>query len=145
MITHEIHVCHESIFREQQNKLKEVSSKDTQVVCYASFGAQVLPIVKRHKIQLVLSGHDHNLQHIANATNINEVDYVISGAGGVPRYIYRPGSADYLISRGFVIRYFGYVHGFTGLTFTADQLTVQFIDSDGNVGHSFTRGLSTEP
>jgi hypothetical protein len=106
---------------------------------------QIIPIVKRRKVQLVVSGHDHNLQHIANATNINEVDYVISGGGGVTRHLYRPANAQYLIDRGFVIRYYGYLHGFVGFEFTADRVTAEYVDSNGNMVYTFSRGISTEP
>jgi tartrate-resistant acid phosphatase type 5 len=105
---------------------------------------QVVPILKFNKVQLFLSGHDHNLQHIQNATNVNEIDYVISGGGGRGLHAYNPDSATVLINRGFVIKLFAYVHGFVDLEFTADTVSAQYIDGNGIHVYSFSRGRSTE-
>jgi hypothetical protein len=106
---------------------------------------QVVPILKKHKVQLLFSGHDHNLQHIGNATNINEIDYVISGGGGRSLYTYNSAAAESLIKSGFVIGYFGAIHGFNYLEFSATDVTVSFISATGDLNYSFKRSVSTEP
>jgi hypothetical protein len=95
-------------------------------------------------VQLLLCGHDHNLQHIQNATNVNEIDYVISGGGGRGLHAYNPDSATVLINQGLVIKLFAYVHGFVDLEFTADTVTAQYFDVNGTLAYSFSRGRSTE-
>jgi len=108
--------------------------------------ADVDPILKRNNVHLLLSGHDHNLQHIGNATNINGVNYIISGGGGRGLYRYSASSANTLIQRGFVIGFFGYNWGFVDLEFTATQVTATYIDGiTGDTLYSFTRGVSTTP
>jgi len=109
----------------------------------ATIEGQVLPILKRHKVQLLLSAHDHNFQHIQNATNILEIDYVISGGGGRGINNVDNGKVNELISRGLRVPYFGFHYGFTDLSFTADQLTVRFVNTDGTIPYQFTRGRST--
>jgi tartrate-resistant acid phosphatase type 5 len=104
---------------------------------------QVVPIVKKHKIQLFLSGHDHNLQHIRNATNVNDIDYVISGAGGRALYGYSSSAGNSLINQGFSIGFFGSSYGFTDFEFTADQVTFNHVDLNGKIIYTFTRSVST--
>jgi hypothetical protein len=105
----------------------------------------VVPILKRNRVQLLLSGHDHNLQHIGNATNVNEIDYIISGGGGRGLYNYNNNAGNSLIQSGFVIGYFGYTHGFNYMEFSATSVTVRYITVNGDEPYSFTRGVSTEP
>ena len=104
-----------------------------------------MPIFQRHGVQVYLAGHDHNLQHIRNATEPNDIDYVISGGGGRGLYEYDAGNAQALNEMGMTVEYFGYLYGFTSLHFNHEQLHVQHVDIDGNVVYSFTRSVSTEP
>jgi tartrate-resistant acid phosphatase type 5 len=104
---------------------------------------KVVPIIKKYKVHLFLSGHDHNLQHIHNATNVNDVDYVISGAGGRSLYNYSNSAGNSLINQGFSIGYFGYTYGFTDFEFAAHQVTFNHVDLNGNVVYTFTRSVSS--
>jgi hypothetical protein len=106
---------------------------------------QVLPIAKRYGVQLLLSAHDHNFQHIQNATNPNEIDYVISGGGGRGINNVDTAKLNNLIARGLRVPYFGFHYGFTDLVFTADQLTVRFVNTDGTIPYQFSRVRSTSP
>jgi hypothetical protein len=45
------------------------------------------PLFARHRVRLVLSGHDHNYQRFAP---VRGVTYVVDGGGGAPLYSLRP-------------------------------------------------------
>ncbi|GIW72579.1 MAG: hypothetical protein KatS3mg102_2121 [Planctomycetota bacterium] len=50
--------------------------------------AHIVPVLERHRVHLVLSGHDHNYQRFAP---IGGVTYVVTGGGGVKLYPVEPG------------------------------------------------------
>jgi len=50
---------------------------------------KLLPIMERHKVDVYVCGHDHNLQHLRDVDG-DSLDFVVSGAGGAPLYAYRP-------------------------------------------------------
>jgi tartrate-resistant acid phosphatase type 5 len=122
-------------------KARSVLTAQDNVVLFTV--VQVVPIVKRHGVQLMLCGHDHNLQHIQSVDNPNEVNYFISGAGGRGLYALNQDNADYLSGRGLAVGYFGFTHGFSYLEFSATAATVSNIDSNGFVAYRYTRGVST--
>ena len=41
---------------------------------------QVLPIMKRHNVDVYLTGHDHNLQHWTTRGNPSGIDHIVTGA-----------------------------------------------------------------
>jgi hypothetical protein len=106
---------------------------------------QVVPICKNRGVHALVSGHEHNLEHIQNATNPNEIDYVISGGGGRGLYYYSSSAEAALQQRGLKVSYFGEHYGFVDMDFSATQLTVRYVDENGNTVYSFTRGRSTAP
>jgi len=48
--------------------------------------------MERHKVDVYVCGHDHNLQHLRNVKG-DGLDFVVSGAGGAMLYAYRPDNA----------------------------------------------------
>jgi 3',5'-cyclic AMP phosphodiesterase CpdA len=84
----------------------------------------VAPIVERHQVQLVLSGHDHDYQR---SVPINGVTYVVSGAGSGTR---RTGEASFT-AESFSSRHFLDVSVF------ADRLVVRAVNHDGRVADEF--------
>lgn len=85
------------------------------------------PLFTDKRVSLYLSGHDHNLQHLR--VQGMHPDFIISGGGGASRYEV----AD--SGRGFSMQ----TRGFNHIHVTEDLLTVQYINSDGNLVHAFER------
>ena len=40
---------------------------------------QVLPIMRRHKVDFYLTGHDHNLQHWRSKEDFADVEHIVTG------------------------------------------------------------------
>lgn len=45
---------------------------------------ELLPLFRKHRVDLYLSGHDHMLQHLREQGEVKSTDFVISGGGGYP-------------------------------------------------------------
>lgn len=89
----------------------------------------IVPIVTRHHVQLVLSGHDHDYQR---SNPIDGVVYVVSGAGSGSR---RTGE------EWFTAVSWAEMH-FLDLAVVGDRLVVRAIDRDGKVFDEFTLDAS---
>jgi hypothetical protein len=86
------------------------------------------PLFDKYKVDLVVAGHDHDLQHLEVAPHFPS--FVMVGGGGAGT---RPMRVD---ARGpFSKRTFG----FGALEFTPERLTVSIVDPDLNDLHTFTR------
>jgi len=85
----------------------------------------VVPILERHGVQLVLSGHDHDYQR---SEQIDGITYVVSGAGSGTR---RTGEAD------FTAESFAWPH-YLDLAVYPDRLVGRSVGADGTVGDEFT-------
>ena len=48
-----------------------------------------MPICEANHVDIMLTGHDHNLQHIVRH-DVVDLDYVVTGAGGRSSYAYDP-------------------------------------------------------
>jgi hypothetical protein len=90
--------------------------------------ADVDPLLRRHKVDLYLSGHDHDLQHLE--FDEHPTSFVISGAGG---------------ARARPVKYKGRgqfgraVYGFTHLELRRDRLAVRHVDANGARLYAFTK------
>ena len=78
---------------------------------------QLAPILERHGVQLVLSGHDHDYQR---STTMDGVNYVVSGAGSGTR---RTGRSD------FTAESFAWLH-FTDIGVYEDRMVVRSVSED---------------
>jgi diadenosine tetraphosphatase ApaH/serine/threonine PP2A family protein phosphatase len=78
------------------------------------------PLLRRHKVDLYLCGHDHDLQHLEFKGH--PTSFVVSGAGGA-----RARPVTYR-GRG---RFGRAVYGFTHLEVRCDRLAVRHIDANG--------------
>lgn len=83
--------------------------------------ADVKPFLERHGVQLFLSGHDHDLQHIV----VGPVTYVCTGAGSETRPVSAIAGTQFITDRS----------GFTAFRIEGDTLAVDFIDYTGAVLH----------
>jgi tartrate-resistant acid phosphatase type 5 len=80
------------------------------------------PLLDRHKVQVYLSGHDHDMQHIL----VDGVHYLVSGSGSKTR------STGKIDSTLFAASELGFLNG----TLISGRLEVRFIGIDGAVLHS---------
>lgn len=78
------------------------------------------PVFVRHRVQLVLSGHDHDYQR---SVPLAGVTYVVSGGGATTR---RTGE------RSFTAVSYATPH-FTDISFLADRLVLRAVNRDGRV------------
>ncbi len=79
------------------------------------------------RVSLYLAGHDHTLQHL-RAEGMGP-DFIVSGGGGAGRHDVKESD------RGFSMK----TRGFSHIHVTGDKLTVQYINTDGELIHSFER------
>jgi len=98
----------------------------------------LVPGAEAFGADLMLCGHDHNLQHIAKRTN-RDVDYIISGGGGRGLYAFSSSSNNTLSNQGFDTLYFGHHNGFVILDITAQRIVSDFFDSAGILQYAFIR------
>jgi hypothetical protein len=90
------------------------------------------------RADLMLSGHDHNLQWLQPDGTCAGTELIVSGAGAKPKSLRSPNSAFYNQT------YFQAAQlGFVYFVVTPQQLTAEFIGADGSV--LFTRTLTKTP
>jgi tartrate-resistant acid phosphatase type 5 len=86
------------------------------------------PLLRRHRVDLYLCGHDHDLQHIEFRNH--PTSFVVSGAGGARAREVRERK------RGAFARS---IYGFTHLEIARDRMTVRHVDANGGQLHAFTK------
>ena len=100
--------------------------------------SQVVPLCQKYGVDVLLSGHEHNLDHITKTVD-RDIDYVISGGGGRGLYNKIAANERILNNRGLQVDYFGYIYGFVAFDFTPTSMLVEYVDEDGNIVYSFSR------
>ena len=98
----------------------------------------MVPLCKQYGVDVLLSGHEHNLEHITK-TGGGEMDYVISGGGARLLYTFNSAAEQTINSWGYQVDYWGYVYGLVSFDFTPTSMLVEFIDDNANVVYSFDR------
>jgi acid phosphatase len=83
---------------------------------------QVLPILRKHEVPLYVCGHDHILQHLRH----DGMDFVICGGGAKHRDVEQ--RDDAVFGAGSL--------GFVSVTVIAQDLRINFIDSNNTVLHT---------
>lgn len=83
------------------------------------------------KVDLLLSGHDHLFSHLRNSAENCGYDQVIIGTGG--RHLYNSSGQGGLATILYTESQFGFGH----FSLTSNQMALQFIRSDGQVGYSY--------
>lgn len=86
------------------------------------------PIFKKHNVDVVLCGHDHDLQHL-EVPGWTQTFLMVGGGGGR----IRPMLVD---NRGPFSRS---IYGFAHFTVTPEKMTVHYVGEDGSDLHSFER------
>ena len=98
----------------------------------------MLPLCLQYGADIILSGHDHNLQHISKTVG-HDIDYIISGAGGRGLYGKDNAAEATLNGMGFTVDFFGYMWGFVYMDAMANAINIQYVDETGTVVYSFNR------
>jgi tartrate-resistant acid phosphatase type 5 len=80
----------------------------------------LLPILKKHKVDLYICGHDHNLQILKPEDGVN---FVVAGSGGASTYEL---DEDYTRTA-----FQAQTHGFAVIELDRDSLDVRLIDNTG--------------
>jgi hypothetical protein len=88
------------------------------------------PLFRKHKVDLYLAGHDHDLQHLEFEGHPTSFFY--SGGGGASL-------GDLKIDPTRRGPYAQKVYGFSHLSVTGKQMTVRHLDSSGHVLHAFRK------
>ncbi|MEZ5352934.1 MAG: metallophosphoesterase [Bryobacteraceae bacterium] len=86
---------------------------------------KLLPILEKHRIDLYVSGHEHDLQHHAH----NGIDFVIAGGGGKDTRSVTAKRAKYAEGR----------HGFLELEITASKLAARLLGLQGEILYEIAR------
>jgi tartrate-resistant acid phosphatase type 5 len=90
------------------------------------------PLFRKYKVDVYLAGHDHDLQHLEFEGH--PTSFFLSGGGGADLYDLKIDPAQ----RG---PYGQKVYGFSHLSVTANQITLQHLDTSGHVLHAFAKTL----
>jgi len=84
-----------------------------------------VPVFERHRVALVLNGHDHDYQRLRGPAGVT---YVVTGGGGQTLYPVSPLCALRAASRNSAERYH-----FTAVEIRDDSLTLSAVGIDGSV------------
>jgi 3',5'-cyclic AMP phosphodiesterase CpdA len=98
------------------------------------------PLLDKYEVDMYLAGHDHNQQHLKYFDREdNDIDYVVTGAGGalISRYI--ADNEDIVNGLGVESLYFTATYGFTGFEITEEAISWEFIRHDEEVLYSYSR------
>lgn len=82
--------------------------------------ARLLPILKKHNVDVYLNGHDHNLQELKPEGSVH---FFVSGGGGAGLYEMNPYDRSVFRQK---------VNGFTVLEADSKTLAICFIGTDGS-------------
>jgi 3',5'-cyclic AMP phosphodiesterase CpdA len=88
------------------------------------------PLFRKHNVHLYLAGHDHDMQHLE--FDGHPTTFLLSGGGGADLYTLKIESSQ----RG---PYAQKVYGFSHLSVTSREMTLQHLDQTGQVLHGFRK------
>lgn len=81
----------------------------------------VVPIAREHNVDLFITGHDHDLQHIDHPND--DIAYIVNGAGSTLRDTSSGEMSEFALSE----------YGFVGLALDKGTLQILFFDADGKI------------
>jgi 3',5'-cyclic AMP phosphodiesterase CpdA len=87
------------------------------------------PIFKQHKLDFYLAGHDHDLQHLEHK-NLPDTSLLLTGGGGAKTRDMRRDNRGPFSKR---------TNGFTHVQFTPEKATVNIVDLNGSILHTFEK------
>ena len=98
------------------------------------------PLLEQYGVDIYLTGHDHQLQHLSNIVDV-DVDYFISGGGGSPIGSPIDWSVVQQLNDTYGVKVDAYhlAWGFAAFTVTEQEITVDFINKESELLSSYTR------
>ena len=134
------------------NDLKNAGEEDWKIVfghfpCHSGghYGGsetlqeKILPIMKRNNVDFYLTGHDHNQQHWVTKGDPRGIEHITTGAGGESQYAKYNHNVRKNQRKGMELEFFDKQYGFSYFIVGKDKITVQFVNSNGQVLHQITR------
>ena len=97
----------------------------------------ILPVAEKYGVDVVLSGHDHALEHIRRSDG-GGPDFVISGAGGKELYDENRHFVEKLNKAGLSLHLYRKDNGFVAFDVKNNALSVGFYDRTNRLLHNFT-------
>ena len=98
-----------------------------------------VPIFERYQIDVYVSGHEHNLQHLSPIGD-GGIDYIITGAGGRALYGDNPAYEQTLRDvYGIELNAFHEQHGYTVFHINETGIRFDHYSKDNQLLYSFTR------
>jgi tartrate-resistant acid phosphatase type 5 len=88
------------------------------------------PLFRKHRVDVYMAGHDHDLQHLEFAGH--PTSFFLSGGGGADLYPLKIEPSQ----RG---PYAQKVYGFSHISLSASAMTLRHLDERGNLVHAFSR------
>jgi Icc-related predicted phosphoesterase len=101
------------------------SVTESRRVDSVSLRARLEPIFMKEKVQLVITGHDHNYQHHF----ANGIHYIVSGGGGAPLY-------DFRLDTPFTKKARKAYHD-CEITVNGDKMGIRVVEPNGSVIEEF--------
>lgn len=96
----------------------------------------LIPIIEDGgKVDMVITGHDHNLQHFSHQNGTNTQFYVTGGGGARP-YSLTPDKVENLRQRGVDLEFFQSTYGFAAVHICENSATVKFVNEEGTILHT---------
>ena len=88
------------------------------------------PLFRKHRVDVYMAGHDHDLQHLEFAGH--PTSFFLSGGGGADLYPLKIEPSQ----RG---PYAQKVYGFSHISLSRRDMTLRHLDQRGNIVHAFSR------
>ena len=100
---------------------------------------KILPIMKKHKVDFYVSGHDHNLQHWTKMFNPGDIEHITTGGGGKSEYSMHGHNVRKNEEKGMKLEFFHESYGFAYFVVRRDKIYGQFVNLYGQVINQFSR------
>jgi len=100
---------------------------------------KVLPIMQNYGTHIYLAGHEHNQQHYQNASRPNDMDHIITGAGGQHLSPYSEDTFQKSAKDGGNMLKCDIDYGFIYMTINFDAISWKFVNSNLKVVYEYTR------
>ncbi|CAD5118385.1 DgyrCDS7093 [Dimorphilus gyrociliatus] len=91
-----------------------------------------------YNVDLFITGHDHNLQHLKFMNNTN-TEFIVNGAGGAFPYFLDEDHVGILQQEGITLEKFEDAFGFLAVHVCENEVTLKFVDDDGNINYTYVK------
>jgi len=100
---------------------------------------EVRPIMQRYGTDIYFAGHEHNQQHYQVAGKPEDIDYIITGAGGKKLSPYNEEAYQNSLEDGGEMMKLDIDYGFIYMTINRDIISWRHINSELEVVYEYTR------